>query len=550
MPNQAQEYKTFKGLLLPFDRKRVPEPYVVDGQNFLIDVDGPHSGFARTYIDQIGVVEPRAFQTQHAIDENDTLIFAADSILKWNVTTRQLYPVYTHATRTQFWPWTRAVCGRKLYLCNKEVGLLSYDDVTGYWIVVSGVNIPTDLYACCESFGRLVLLSQFRVTWSMIDDGTNTGFAPSLVTGAGFQGLSILASRATPLMLLPYDGGFLVYCQQGILRGELVKAANPFRFSTISREHSLLNPWAVTLYGEENHQAHVFLTDRGMFMTFGDARPVAFENAVGEWLHRTLLPSIAHDNNEFTTALSYNIDTGWFAVSIATDSVPRRYNKALVLYQPSGEWGWLNRAHAGLAKFTLTPGTKTGRIYGMCDTNGGLWYFTGEDSDIVYPTQSTFQIDVREYIEFPPIWAGVGATVGIFSDMAVLTDEDITFAPRAAVWNLQQETGEFVSDASDTTAADETPDTTGSPWIFSSSSLALGAAVFYAVAEKLGDAAALDSFITIGPVKIEQQEFVDYLGQLQELVVSMGDAVADTKDVTSMRYVSTSFSGTISIASK
>lgn len=351
------------------------------------------------------------------------------------------------------------------------------------------------------------------------------------MTGAGFQGLSFLASRAAPLTILPYDGGFLAYCKQGILRGENVLAQNPFRFSTLTREHSLLNPWAITLYGSQDHQAHVFLTHRGMFITFGDQRPQAFEVPTGEWMHRELFPTIAHQNNEFTTALSYNTDTGWFAMAYASDSRTRVYNKTLVFYQPSGEWGWLNRAHTGLAEIAINTGAYAGRWYGMCDPNGTLWRFTGEDADVVYPEQTGFVIDVRDYHELPAIWAGVGSTVAIFSDMGVLTDEDITFATRAGVWDLAYETGEALSDASFASAADETADESGSPDIFVSSSLAIVSAVFYTAAETVGDPAPLDSTITIGPIVVQQEEYIDYLGQLQELVVGMADeASADTLD--------------------
>ena len=47
---QLATVQNFKGLLPPLDRRRVNEPYCVEGMNFVMSVDGPYSGLGRTFI--------------------------------------------------------------------------------------------------------------------------------------------------------------------------------------------------------------------------------------------------------------------------------------------------------------------------------------------------------------------------------------------------------------------------------------------------------------------------------------------------------------------
>jgi len=521
MPTQAQEWRTFKGLQLPVDRKRIEEPYVVAGANFLVDVDGPYSGFGRTWIDEQGLTDARAFQTLNTIDETENYIFAHDSILRFDVDSRQLYPVYTHTSRTLFYPWTRAVVGGKLYLCNFEIGILVWDPVAGTWTVLSGSNVPTTVYAICESFGRLVILSDTRVTWSSIDDASNSGLAPSTVTGAGFQGLSLLTSKAVPLMVLPYHGGFLTYTRQGIMRSEFVQAANPFRHTVLTREHILLNPWAITFYGDTVAESHVFLTHRGLFKTDGDKRPELWQPLMSEHIYRNLLPGIDHKSGEFTTALAYSTDTGWFSVSIAQDSRTRVYGIAFVLYQD--EWGILSRGHTGLSEITLNSGAFQGPWYCMCDTDGVLWRFTESDADRVYPAFGHWYTDVRTYFEFPPQWYGAGSTVSIFSDMGVLTDENHSTAIAAGVWDLCFQTAEVLGDLTHTTSEAETPVGT-SPTVYVTSGILQDSVVFVSPAVIPSTAAPLDAYILVGPFRLIQDQRINLLAQLQEGIVGMLDS--------------------------
>lgn len=525
MAKQEQEYRQFKGLIPLIDRRRIEEPYVVAGDNFLVDADGPVSAFARSWVLYNAIDDARAHQTLKSIDEQDTYHFASNAICLYDTDSRQLYPVYVHTTRVAFYPWTRAVCGGVLYLCNPEVGIVYYNPVTGYWGLLSGVNVPATPYAICESYGRLVILSQSYVTWSAIDDGTNSGLAPSTVTGAGSQGLSILASKATPLMILAFEAGVLVYCKQGILRGEFVQSTNPFRWFTISREHSLLNPWAICLYGDANHQAHVFLTHRGLFLTRGE-RPELFESAMSEYLHKQVFKDLAHNNTEFTTALAYDTDTGWLSLSIAFDSRERVYTGAYVFYQPSGEWGFMSRTHTSFTSVALNGGAFLGMWYGMCDSNGTVWRFTSGDADEMYPETDIWQVDVSTYFDLPSIFNG---STGVFSDLGVMTDEDMTFPSRAAIWNIHYQLDELFDPLADLVDPDDTM-VPGPPDIYSTVSSSEDTMITVAAAVVESSQAPLDAWIQLGPIRIRQDSYGNMITQMQGAIIGSDALSADDSD--------------------
>lgn len=526
MPVEPKEYKQFKGLLLPLDRKRIAEPYVVDGKNFMVDLDGPVSIFGRTWISHDQVAEPRGFQTCGCIASDVMFWFLEDCIAMFDVVSRQVYPVYAHVTRQEFWPWSTASVGGVQYFANKEVGLLSRNPLTGLWTVVSGANIPPVVYGCCESYGRLVVLgtesdgSAARACWSAIDNGSNSGFTPSTVTGAGFQALSIIAGRLTPFRPEPYADGFIAYTSRGIAKFENVQAANPFRFRVLSRNETPLNPWVIARIGGQSRDQHVFLSHRGFYTTFGDEKPVVWQELTSEGLHRNILPTIDHRQGEFTTRLDYNEDNGWFTVSISQDSRPLVYSYALAYYEASDEWGSFNKSHTGLASVSLNAGPFEGVHYGMCDTNGNVFRFSFTDSDRMYPVLPFFGFDYKTAYDIPAQLMASGNS--IFNDQVIATAYDISEVTDAGVYDIRFEFAEHESPNAFAIPA-ETSDFTGTPLIFGDA-VGLQAALIELVVQPLTmTELPLEATILVGPIT-GQADKIDQVSQFQELIISMLEA--------------------------
>ena len=512
-------FNTFKGLVPGVDRRRSDVPYVVDGQNFLVDIDGPYSGLGRTWFVNGEINEPRGIQTLRSSDESQTYLFTGDSICIFDTTSRRLVSIFVHTLRTQFWPWTRALVGGYLYFANKELGLLQYDPVTGLWSWITGVNIPSTVYACCESAGRLCLLGPTALHWSKIDDGSNTGFAPSTATGAGFQLLSIIASSTQPLMLLPYFDGVLTYTSAGIMQSTAVDATNPFRHRVLSRQHVIINPWCVVRVGEEQEEQHIMLCRRGLFATQGTDRPAIWQGLMGEYLHQNILPNIDLTNTMMTIRLDHQFDRGILSVSLAEDSRIAVFTKAFMYYVPSQEWGVYSRVHTGFFEFKFTTGPlSTNYQYGVCDSDGSLFYFSSTDSDNTYPLITDSLIDYKSYFDIPTEYAATS----LFSDTISITADDISGVTIAGTYDIRTELENVVSPDTITQTADDTY-VSGGHTMMSTAFDAQVAMVRFVVGVNPYYANPLDSYILVGPFQVQPTE-IDFVTQFQSAVVGMLDS--------------------------
>lgn len=519
MPAEPQEFTQFKGLLPGLDRKRIKEPYVVEGENFLVDIDGPVSIFGKEWLIHNSIEESRGIQSLRAVDEGQDLYFIGDSINIFDEDSHQLTPVYLHTNRQEFWPWTRALVNAKLYLVNKEVGLVEHCPTQGTWKIISGSNIPTTIYACCEYGGRLLLLSDVGIHWSAIDDATNEGFAASTSSGAGAQLLSLLSSATQPLMLLPYADGVLVYTTAGILRGERTNAANPFRWTILSRDHLPINPWCVIRVGEKNREQHVMLTKRGFFSTFGDAKPEAWEPLMGEYFHRNLLPIIKTNYADMTLRLQHNFDTGWVVVSVAEDSRKAIYNKAFVYYIPSEQWGVYTRAHKGFIEVFLSSGAFVGFFYGIVDVEGTVYRFNYADADLDFPSVQLWQVEYRKVFDMLARYSGL-STVAVMPTMMQFHTDDITYVDDAGAYDIRYELYEAVSPISMTTI-DDTPDASGSPYLMPTAMSMQNGLLRIATAKIAGENSPLRARIKVGPFKLTQETQIDIVSQIHEAVIGM-----------------------------
>lgn len=388
-----QEYVLFKGLQPPIDRRRVDAPYVYDGQNFIVDIDGPVSALGTEWLISKAFQEPRGAQILGLRDEQFDLFFAGNGICRYDFAARQLYPVYSHVFREAFWPWSRATCGNRVYYANYEVGLLEYDPFAGTWQEISGGNLPDVIVGICNSGGRLVVLGNTTVHWSEIDNGTNAGFATSLTTGAGFQTISYLSAGAIPVAVLEYSGGFLVYTNRGIMRMELVLAANPFRVSRLSTEHKIINPWCVQALEETDREQHIFLTARGLYATGGENKPEIWQPVMSEHLHRNVIPGIQSGVADMTFRLDQNFAKGWLSVSYASDSRKAIFSKSLIYYIPTQEWGSYDFTHTGFGEIQSTA-TATTKDYAVILLDGTVSVFNGPDANRTYPASPTI-VDFR-----------------------------------------------------------------------------------------------------------------------------------------------------------
>lgn len=518
MPQVPLEWSLFRGLQPGIDRKRVPDAYVVEGENFLVDVDGPVSIFGKRWQIFDSIEEPRGIQALDDGPEEDLYWCLHDSINVWEPATRQLVPVFEHPQRVEWWPWTRARVGTFIYLCNKEIGLIRYCTTACLWQAVTGSNVPPDPIAVCESGGRLVILSNEFITWSAIDDGSNAGLAPSTATGAGFQSLSIISSNPRALMVLPYSGGVISYARAGVLRSELRETSpNPFRHRVISRTHPVLNPWCAIVLpsvgDSEEPESHLFLTPRGFYTTDGRERPKMWQPLLSEYFHRQVLPRLQHaDFNRMSVRLGRLFQDNAVTVSVSEDSRSAIYTHAWVVYTPTGDVGNYAQGHTAFVPFIKDGEYESGVV----DVNGIMWSFTFTAFDLAYPAETLWTVDFRLPTEsWPAIFRGISAESLLGTHMTLMTESPENFVT-AAVYNTRTTVFRGESPAVLDTPYEAAIGDTASVWFTDINRVAR------AVDE--GVPQPLNASILVGPLKLPGAEplpAVDTLLQTQSIIVGM-----------------------------
>lgn len=537
MAVESQETVRIRGLVPNIDRRRMKEPFVVAGANFIVDVDGPVSALGTHWLFNEQIAEPRGFQTFPSFHQTATLLCLGNCIAEYDAETRQLYILYRHTLRTKFWPWSYGFVGNVIYLANYEVGLLAYDFQAGTFKQVTGANIPSTVYACCESAGRLVVIGPDNAHWSAIDDGSNDGFAPSTSTGAGFQTLSRIASKPDPYMVLPYAAGFLTYTRRGIMRSEFTNTANPFRHDVLSRDHIVVNPWCVIRVGETDYEHHIMLTRRGLFQTRGDTKPEAWQPLWGEYFHRNVLPQLtlicgcATANDNFPVRLDHDFDTGWVVVSVAEDDRNAVFNRAYIHYLPSEEWGEFTGLHTGFGKLYVDFGPSAGPKYGVCDNVGSFHLFDYGDSNRVYPENDVeFFLDLKENYDVPAQYDDINNTI-IFQTLLQFYTEDISGASKAGTYDLQYQLLRAVSPAVEPTytESEEAASESGGVYNFRTGFPFMTALRRITTGPILNAVRALNSHITVGPYMVTTERSVDIISQWHDGIIGMLDTgIGDT----------------------
>lgn len=497
----------FEGLIPVIDRKQSQQPYVVDGKNFLVKADGPVSGFGRELLVHDRIAIPEYAQSYIVNAETEAFIFTSGAILVYDETSNDFVPVFTFVEPVEKWPWSYAVVNGIQYFCRKFVGLVQYTPSTGTWIILTGGSIPANPVACTQSAGRLIVLADTIVAWSAIDNGTD--FVTSDITGAGFQSLSILYSVCTcsPLFVLEYAGGFIVYTTNGMLRGEAVQTILPFRFDVISRRHRPVNAWCILQVEELEH---VFLAKEGFFSTAGDI-PKPWQPVFSEYVHARLLPSFDL-NNINTLKLFFDLDRGWFVFSVSQDQQAGIFTKAYVLYTPTNKWGSFDKVHTGFINIRKTVGADINFSLGMVDTNGDIFKFNENVSDTIFPATSDYlyYYDFHSEVEYP-----VRIELGVYKFPTVI---------RFASIDESIFTGSGLYDLRYILQNPVDPEVPMTDLVAYETGIDFGCGLKYLTTAIANETkASLNAFIIVGPIRATENQTTDELSRILNLTVGMSD---------------------------
>jgi len=512
-----------KGLIPLIDRKQSAEPYVVEGKNFVVAAQGPVSGLGRELVSYKGIEEPVNVQFFEVSETVESFIFTDEGVFRLDTETQKLNCLYKFSFRLDSqYPFTKAAVGNKYYFAREGYPMLEYTIGTDSWEELSGGSIPSNIYACEESEGRLVVLTDVWIAWSAIGDGTD--FVASQFTGAGAQAITKIGfSNSTPIALRKTPEGFLAFLSSGIIRGQAMQSLIPFRFTILSRDHVPLNPFCLSTTTD---QAIVILTTAGLFKTAGQT-PELWQPIMGQYLRENIIPNLDLITNKNNPQLFFDYDNSWFVVAISENQTPYVFTKAYILNLTLDEWGSLDTNFVTLAKIKILPLKFIGFSYGLVDTQGSIFIINNARGVETIPTleNGLFYHNVQEEI------AGV-----INNDVLRLTTKAYFRTIPTADLNttgMYNQWGENLSylDPENITAIEkDVVDDAGVLEFKTNTIFAAGIVDIVTIVEaKQYD--SLNSLITVGPFRISDEQNHDMFSYINGLTLGMREGgVGETSE--------------------
>lgn len=378
------EVTAFKGLIPAIDARRIQDPYVIDGANFFLGVDGPITGFSRElYVKEL-LKNPRYLQAFTLDNQQSSLLFTVDAVVEVDWDSRVFIVRYPYVQQSPQFPWTYAFVGGRHYFAKRDFGLLEYAGDASGWRVIDGITtgdgIPSGIASCASAGGRLVVAAIGVLAWSEIDNGRV--FTTSTATGAGFQSLGLVNSYTADSIIgvYPVVDGVVTFTRNGILKSQLIDSVTTFRHYRVDTYYSPLNAWCITSLGDGRL---VFLTQQGLYTIDVDV-PSVWEPLMSEYFRTKLLPKVKL-SSEGMFALEYLHTPEWLFLSVAEGGDFGLYTKAYVWSLKSNEWGSFNRPHTSIVDFYVVDAVETGLNAGYCDDVGNLYKYSASTDDLVAP---------------------------------------------------------------------------------------------------------------------------------------------------------------------
>lgn len=323
-----------------YDAKQLAEFSVVGGKNFMPTVSGYKSAFGSDVLSDRSLDTRLLLNAQiFSLAEEVLVLCNRYGILQYDPDSEGwYYLVKSSSELSSGYPWSIAYVGGDWFFCKSGFGVWRYrlDERSGKFI---SDNVPDGPVSICASGGRLVILGRSTYAWSAVGDGSD--LETSLVTGAGFQALSLIGGK--PLSVKSNTIGFLVYTTAGIIRVESVDTPNPFYHKVLTADdYAPVSPWAVCEIGTGSH---VFLAKSGLYATSGDY-PQILEKDFSKWLTGTTLKYLLQSRYDLPLALAYDANRRYLILSYAEYAIDASpYSIAYVLDIELAKWGKFDQNH-------------------------------------------------------------------------------------------------------------------------------------------------------------------------------------------------------------
>lgn len=364
----AERVPQIKGLLPALDPRQVDPKIIINGENFLIDLEGPYSAFGSTLISDYRLIDHYGVFTFDLDDQ--VFICGLNGIYILDKEQNIIKSIYVYETAlTTQWPISMAKVGTEFFFCHPNLGVLRYNPNTLVWSKITA-NVPAGAKSICVNSGRLIVLGDTAYAWSTIDDGGD--LATSTSTGAGTQSLSGLLSYKTSFMVEAVFNGFIVFTDAGLVKSTRIETINPFRHDVmVGKKFAPISPFSIcSIEGS----SIVWLTRNGLYAV-EDAAPQEWQPLMGKYFAREYLPS--KDLSNYTLVrLSYLAAQELVFIQIGDPGKAYVYESAYVLYLSMNEFGAFNRRHTCVGVFDLSNNNAGAYGTGYIDSDGYIHAFT------------------------------------------------------------------------------------------------------------------------------------------------------------------------------
>ena len=341
----------FPGLAPTVDARRANQPFILDGKNFTIDVDGVNSNFgadilffATTNSDGM-----RAYPgvVYYMPESKRTFLFNYEGVFEVKIDVLRINLIFNFEEPSQqlkdkykFHTWSFAQFGTQLYFVHPIFGQVYFFDTATN--TLDFIEELSGVIAVCKGANRLFYVTKSILGWSAIDDPTN--ITSSTITGAGFQALALVnvQDEDSVITCLPYTQGVITYTKQGYIRSRYVEALNPLQHRAF--QHSVEMPFSQKTVIQVWDSSHIWLAKDGFYRSNWIDPLEKWQPLMGdhfqEILTRTILlsPSLYFSTHLQKLFVSFNNSEGPMVS-------PGDFNKSFVYNLETDAWSSFDLPH-------------------------------------------------------------------------------------------------------------------------------------------------------------------------------------------------------------
>lgn len=335
--------------------------YVIEGRNFYFDSKGPKSGFGSTLV-EYSPIDDSYGPCQSLRVGARTLFFTPkgcyERTSEYESMGERWRQLATFSGPEDFTlntlNWTQAYVGFGSFVCHPRFGLFKVMATSLESFKPAGLE--ENVIAITESAGRLIIQGKYTTAYSNSDNANDLN--PEL-GGAGFQ---VTRERVpgNPITITTFQGGFIVWCSEGVLLGEYVGGEVVFRFDRVVTKQFLSHAqgWCYLANGDT-----LILTSHGLFRSSPSSGLSPLNDLFNEYLK-----DLFKNETMMMSRLEYFQDYDLIFLSIMDDSYLYRQT---YVYSPAIEkWGIFSESHRGMIEVSSDSGD-----FGFVDDDGYVHRF-------------------------------------------------------------------------------------------------------------------------------------------------------------------------------